>query len=80
MNKTIRPYSLLEPAKENQYGPRSDWRLASTWDYWNPERVVDKIEGPVIVDFETTGLDVLAPDFRAVGIAIAGKGLSLIHI
>lgn len=75
MNKTIRPYSLLEPAKQNQYGPRSDWRLASTWDYWNPERVVDKIEGPVIVDFETTGLDVLAPDFRAVGIAIAGKGL-----
>jgi len=72
---THRPYSLLKPAYTGQYGPRSDYRIASDADWWNAKAIVDRIIGPVIVDFETTGLNILAPDFRVVGIGIAGKNL-----
>jgi DNA polymerase I-like protein with 3'-5' exonuclease and polymerase domains len=72
---TVRPYSLLEPAKVGQYGPRDDYRLATAGDWWNAAAIVRKISGPVVVDFETTGLDMLAPDFKVVGIGISGKGL-----
>jgi len=75
MSKTVRPYSLLKPAKAGQYGPRSDYKIADAGDWWMAASIVNRIEGPIIVDFETTGLNIFAVDFRAVGIAIAGKNL-----
>ena len=69
------PFSLLKPAAAGQYGPRDDWRIATAGDWFNVESVVRRISGPVIVDFETTGLNFLAPDFRTVGIGLSGKGL-----
>lgn len=75
MSNTTRPYALLKVAAPGQYGPRDDYRIANTADWWNPHFVVNRIKGPVVVDFETTGLNVLASDFRVVGIGIAGKGL-----
>jgi len=69
------PFSLLKPAAADQYGPRDDWRIATAGDWFNAESIVRRISGPVIVDFETTGLNFLAPDFRTVGIGLSGKGL-----
>jgi DNA polymerase I-like protein with 3'-5' exonuclease and polymerase domains len=75
MHNTIKPYSLLKPAKAGEYGPRDDYIIAGDYEWWNAASIVAGISGPVIVDTETTGLDVLAPEFRCVGIGIAGKGL-----
>jgi len=72
---TSLPYSLLKPAAVGQYGPRDDYRIATAGDWFNVAAVVRRISGPVIVDFETTGLNFLAPDFRTVGIGLSGKGV-----
>ncbi|MHA1657067.1 MAG: hypothetical protein ACTSWT_11200, partial [Candidatus Heimdallarchaeota archaeon] len=75
MSEITKPYSLLKPAKSGKYGPRSDYKIADAGDWWMAASIVNRIEGPIIVDFETTGLNIFAVDFRAVGIAIAGKNL-----
>ena len=75
MSETTKPYSLLKPVNSGKYGPRSDYKIADACDWWMAASIVKRIEGPIIVDFETTGLDIFAVDFRAVGIAIAGKNL-----
>jgi len=70
VSKVSKPFSLLNPATPGQYGPR-EGRIATSSDWW----MLPQIEGPVVIDFETTGLDMIDPDFRVVGIGLAGKGL-----
>lgn len=75
MTNTIRPYSLLRPAKAGEYGPRDDYKIAGDIEWWQAASIVRRIQGVVSLDFETKGLDTLDPDFRVVGIGISGKGL-----
>ena len=75
MSSVARPFSIIKPAKAGLYGPRDDYRIANAADWWMATTIVRRISGPVVVDFETNGLNFLAPDFKVVGIGIAGKGL-----
>lgn len=70
----VKPYSILEPAKTGQYKPLPH-KIAGAAEWWNATAIVNRIQGPVVVDFETTSLNFLAPEFKVVGIGIAGKGL-----
>lgn len=65
MNRIQRPYSLLKPA-ELTIGPTTVIEEPTIWDLG-----LLKDHGPLVIDFETTGLDVIDPGFQVVGMGFA---------
>ena len=69
MSSLQRPYSLLKPA--NNVANETNVQVITNPGLFDLDML--KGSGPLVIDWETTGLDMIDPDFRAVGLGFADK-------